>query len=89
MQNASSFISTGRGGLPLNPNQPLRKLGVITNWVDLPSENLSATVGNGEKKVVITRIVEAQKFFKDENGEIFLVAESSQGGYRNYGLSCG
>ncbi len=87
-QNASSFISTGRGGLPLNPYQPLRNLGVITSWVDLPSENRSETVGNQEEKVVRTKIVEAQKFVKDENGDIFLVAESSEGGYPNFGLSC-
>ncbi|NER29500.1 MAG: S-layer family protein [Symploca sp. SIO1C4] len=35
-QNASSFIATGRGGLPLSPNEPLRGHSVITNWVDLP-----------------------------------------------------
>ncbi|MEO1433617.1 MAG: filamentous hemagglutinin N-terminal domain-containing protein, partial [Cyanobacteria bacterium J06633_8] len=40
-QNASSFVSTGRGGLPLSPNQPVRKPAVITSWVDLPSPNVS------------------------------------------------
>ncbi|MGB6296517.1 MAG: S-layer family protein, partial [Rivularia sp. (in: cyanobacteria)] len=78
IQNASTFISTGRGGLPLSPNQPVRKPAVITNWVDLPSENISKVVGSREQGVVKERIIEAQKIVVDKNGDTFLVAESPQ-----------
>ncbi|AFY55446.1 filamentous hemagglutinin family N-terminal domain protein [Rivularia sp. PCC 7116] len=88
-QNASTFIATGRGGLPLSPNQPVRKPAVITNWVDLPSQNVSQGVENREQKVVRERIVEAQKFVVDENGDVLLVAESEEGGMDNSGLNCG
>jgi filamentous hemagglutinin family protein len=88
-QNASTFIATGRGGLPLSPNQPLRKPAVITSWVDLPSQDVSEGVGNREYRVVRKRIVEAQKIVTDKNGDIFFVAESEQGGMGNSGLSCG
>ncbi|MEO1433471.1 MAG: filamentous hemagglutinin N-terminal domain-containing protein, partial [Cyanobacteria bacterium J06633_8] len=69
-QNASSFVSTGRGGLPLSPNQPVRKPAVITSWVDLPSPNVSQGLGNRQQGVERKRIVEAQKFFVDENGDV-------------------
>ena len=88
-QNASTFIATGRGGLPLSPNEPLRKRAVITSWVDLPSQDVSEGVGNREYRVVRKRIVEAQKIVTDKNGDIFFVAESEQGGMGNSGLSCG
>jgi filamentous hemagglutinin family protein len=78
IQNASTFISTGRGGLPLSPNEPVRKPAVITNWVDLPSENISKVVGSREQGVVKERIIEAQKIVVDQNGDTFLVAESPQ-----------
>ena len=35
---ASSFVSTGRGGLPLNPDEPLESRAVVTRWVALPEE---------------------------------------------------
>ncbi len=88
-QNPSTFISTGRGGLPLNPNEPLRQRSAIANWIDLPSENRSEKVGNREQRVGRERIVEAQKMVVDENGDIFFVAESEEGGYRDSGLNCG
>lgn len=35
---ANSFVSTGRGGLPLNPDEPLESRAVVTQWVPLPEE---------------------------------------------------
>ncbi|MEO1433473.1 MAG: hypothetical protein AAFV71_31325, partial [Cyanobacteria bacterium J06633_8] len=65
------------------------KPAVITSWVDLPSPNVSQGLGNRQQGVERKRIVEAQKFFVDENGDVFLVAESEEGDTGNLGLNCG
>ncbi|BAY81611.1 filamentous hemagglutinin family outer membrane protein [Calothrix parasitica NIES-267] len=88
-QNASTFIATGRGGLPLSPNQPVRKPAVITSWVDLPSQNQSEEVSSSKQEIERKRIVEAQKFVVDKNGDVLLVAESEEAGMGKSGLSCG
>ncbi|AFY55447.1 filamentous hemagglutinin family N-terminal domain protein [Rivularia sp. PCC 7116] len=88
-QNASTFIATGRGGLPLSPNQPVRKRAVIANWIDLPSQNRIEVVRNSKQEVERKTIVEAQKFVVDKNGDVLLVAESEEGGYRNSEFNCG
>ena len=36
--SASSFVSTGRGGIPLSPDEPLEGRAVVTKWVSLPEE---------------------------------------------------
>lgn len=35
---ASSFVATGRGGIPLSPDEPLEGRAVVTKWVPLPEE---------------------------------------------------
>ena len=80
-QNASTFISTGRGGLPSSPNEPLRKRAVITNWVDLPAETTERRINKLPTASVTKstpKIIEAQKIVVDKNGDTFLVAESPQ-----------
>ncbi|WP_157229304.1 filamentous hemagglutinin N-terminal domain-containing protein [Rivularia sp. PCC 7116] len=79
----SSFIATGRGGLPLSPNEPLIGQAVITKWVDLQSQITPRRIGKLSRQSTTKytrKIVEAQKFLVDENGDTFLVAESKQGG---------
>ncbi|BAY81612.1 filamentous hemagglutinin-like protein [Calothrix parasitica NIES-267] len=90
-QDTSTFISTGRGGLPLSPNEPVRKPAVITSWVDLPSQNHTEELESREKRAERKRkrIVEAQKFVVDKNGDVLLVAESEEAGMGKSGLSCG
>ena len=90
-QKASSFIATGRGGLPLNPSQPLRGRAVITNWVDLPSQITDRKTGRLSTQTTTKytrKIVEAQKFLVDKNGDTFLVAESPQSSYISSAISC-
>ncbi|MEO1372997.1 MAG: filamentous hemagglutinin N-terminal domain-containing protein [Cyanobacteria bacterium J06635_10] len=90
-QNASTFIATGRGGLPLSPNEPLRQRTAIANWVDLPSEITGSRTDELPTPAVTKstpRIIEAEKMVVDENGDIFFVAESEEGGYLNSGVSC-
>ncbi|MEO1372995.1 MAG: filamentous hemagglutinin N-terminal domain-containing protein [Cyanobacteria bacterium J06635_10] len=78
-QNPSTFVSTGRGGLPLNPNEPLRQRNAYANWVDLPSQTAENTTDKLPTPSVTKstpKIIEAQKMVVDENGDIFFVAES-------------
>ncbi|MBV6626574.1 MAG: filamentous hemagglutinin N-terminal domain-containing protein [Rivularia sp. (in: Bacteria)] len=90
-QNAGTFVATGRGGLPLNPNQPVRKAAVITNWVDLPSQTADTRVDKLPKTSATKyprKIVEAQKILVDKNGDTFLVAESAQNSHTSSTISC-
>lgn len=86
-QTASRFIATGRGGLPLSPNEPLRGRAVITSWVDLPSQatervtdKLSVEITDKKSTTSVTKstnqIVEAQSWVIDANGDIQLVAQA-------------
>ncbi|MDF5734558.1 MAG: filamentous hemagglutinin N-terminal domain-containing protein [Nostoc sp. S13] len=90
-KNASHFIATGRGGLPLSPNEPLRGRAVITGWVDLPSQ---ATERVTDKKPTTSvtkstnKIVEAQGWIVDANGNIILVAQSGQSSFIPSAISC-
>lgn len=90
-ENASSFIATGRGGLPLSPNEPLRGHRAIANWVDLPSQ---AADGRADKfstpsiNKSTVRIVEAQALVVDAKGDVFLVAQSNQSNSSPSAVSC-
>jgi filamentous hemagglutinin family protein len=59
----SSFVATGRGGLPLNPSEPLRSHAVITQWVTLDEETQS-------QKDVIARPTELSKYHTDDSQPI-------------------
>ncbi|AFY34509.1 S-layer family protein [Calothrix sp. PCC 7507] len=82
---ASRFISTGRGGLPLNPDEPLRGRAVITNWV---------TLGEGNQEREITQrptpetIVEAQGWIINADGNVELVASVPSSSYGVLSSSC-
>ncbi|WP_445628612.1 beta strand repeat-containing protein [Nostoc sp. DSM 114167] len=90
-QNASSFIATGRGGLPQSPNEPLRGRAVITGWVDLPAQ-VTHTVTDKSSTATMTKssnpIVEAQGWIVDANGNIMLVAQSGQSSFIPSAISC-
>ena len=93
-QNNSSFISTGRGGLPQSPNQPLQNTAVITNWIDLPPqtrdrERTTNKLSQTPVTKIEPKIVEAQKIVVDKNGDTFLVAESPQSFSYSSNYSCG
>ncbi|BAY79244.1 filamentous hemagglutinin outer membrane protein (plasmid) [Nostoc linckia NIES-25] len=72
-KTAGRFIATGRGGLPLSPDEPLRGRAVITNWVNLP---VATTNKITEEIPEPQRIVEAQGWIKSDRGDIMLVAQS-------------
>ncbi|MEH2089938.1 two-partner secretion domain-containing protein [Nostoc sp.] len=89
-QNASRFISTGRGGLPQSPNEPLRGRAVITGWVDLPTEVTAITdkLPTASMTKSTDPIVEAQGWIVDANGNIMLVAQSVQSSSIPSAISC-
>ncbi|MDJ0743368.1 MAG: filamentous hemagglutinin N-terminal domain-containing protein [Xenococcaceae cyanobacterium MO_167.B27] len=73
------FVATGRGGLPLSPNEPLRGTAVITNWVDEPTETTGRVTDRLAKNLVgdesISQIVEAQRWIINDRGNLELVAQ--------------
>lgn len=86
-QTVSRFIVTGRGGLPLSSNEPLRGRAVITGWVDLPAQatervtdKLSVEITDKKPTTSVTKstnqIVEAQGWIVDTNRDIELVAQA-------------
>ncbi|MDZ8228168.1 filamentous hemagglutinin N-terminal domain-containing protein [Nostoc sp. ChiVER01] len=89
-QNASSFIATGRGGLPQSPNEPLQGRAVITGWVDLPAQTTAITDKSSTATMTKSsdEIVEAQGWIVDGNGDIMLVAQSGQSSSIPSTMSC-
>jgi large exoprotein involved in heme utilization and adhesion len=87
-QVASSFIITGRGGLPLNPREFLSSQAVDVDWVSLSadSNNLTTSVplrdrqqqetSTNKENTSHNKIVEAQGLVIDANGNINLVAQA-------------
>ncbi|MFN6560852.1 MAG: filamentous hemagglutinin N-terminal domain-containing protein [Nostoc sp. ChiSLP01] len=82
-QFQNTFVATGRGGLPINPTEPLQDLSTVSAWVRLrpKAENLTNTtmpqptaVSTTTKIAATTPIVEASGWVIDHNGNIELVA---------------
>jgi filamentous hemagglutinin family protein len=44
-KTASSFVITGRGGLPLSPDEPLESFAIAPHWVSLPEEMVGVSEG--------------------------------------------
>jgi large exoprotein involved in heme utilization and adhesion len=83
-QRASSFVVTGRGGLPLSPTEPLQDGATLVEWVRprvKPENQNIAQVEKQPTEVSTTAqvspaapIVEANGWLVDANGHIVLVA---------------
>jgi large exoprotein involved in heme utilization and adhesion len=75
----SSFIVTGRGGLPSNPTEPLNSDAVVTEWVTLDSlvEDLEQAANEpNSTSSPPKQIVEAQGWVKTPDGQVILIAEA-------------
>jgi filamentous hemagglutinin family protein len=74
----SSFIATGRGGLPPSPTEPLNDNAYLVDLVDINSERQeSRRAGEQPRRkesAQITEIVEAQGWIINEKGQVVLVA---------------
>ncbi len=77
---SSQFVATGRGGLPLSPDQPLHDRTVLTpEWVMLDATESEARPQSSEKTlpdstpVSANAIVEANSWTVDANGKVALI----------------
>ena len=86
-QYQNTFVATGRGGLPINPTEPLQDSSTLSGWVRLrpQPENLAHTTtvpqptASTTPKIAATiPIVEASGWVIDSNGNIKLVAQVPQ-----------
>ncbi|MEH2361750.1 two-partner secretion domain-containing protein [Nostoc sp.] len=87
-QFQNTFVSTGRGGLPMSPTEPLQDSSTVSAWVKLrpKTENLANTTPVPQPTAVSTTpkiaatipIVEASGWVIDRNGNIELVAQVPQ-----------
>ncbi|MEH2073229.1 MAG: filamentous hemagglutinin N-terminal domain-containing protein [Nostoc sp.] len=85
-QFQSSFVSTGRGGLPMSPTEPLQDTSTLSAWVRLrpqPATRAKTTispqptaVSNSTKVAAVITIGEATGWVVDRNGNIELVAQA-------------
>ncbi|WP_445632805.1 hypothetical protein NSTC745_04374 [Nostoc sp. DSM 114161] len=86
-QNQSSFIITGRGGLPPNPRtEPLSSDAVEVDWVTLkPMDENRANTNVSTQTISPTPapIVEAQGWMRNVKGEVVLTADASTATPRN------
>jgi filamentous hemagglutinin family protein len=76
-QAQSSFIITGRGGLPPNPKEALSSDDVFVNWVPLTSgeENPSSpAVSTNPTSTTPSPLVEAQGWVINDKGQVVLTA---------------
>ncbi|OUL27238.1 hypothetical protein BV378_11405 [Nostoc sp. RF31YmG] len=85
-QSQSSFIATGRGGLPISPNQPLQDTSMLSDWVRV-AQKPAATSNQVQVAPLLDKsarqIVEAQGWVVDRNGDFVLVAKAPQPHPRN------
>ncbi|MEQ8538653.1 MAG: S-layer family protein, partial [Coleofasciculus sp. D1-CHI-01] len=99
----SSFIVTGRGGLPTPPQEPLNPEATWEDWrIDLTSESIANPTqdvetrhgASGEGRVYQQtpdnqpkQIIEAQGWYRDANGTVILTAEPTRVTPYSTGLS--
>ena len=75
----SSFVVTGRGGLPPNPTDPLTGEAVIADWITLDSkqENINSTNPDvNSTRATPKRLVEAQGWVYGSDGQVILTAQA-------------
>ncbi|MEQ9621718.1 two-partner secretion domain-containing protein [Coleofasciculus chthonoplastes] len=78
--NQSSFVVTGRGGLPPKPSELLRGEAVFADWISLESQgsdNDNTTATLPDKPSQPRQIVEAKGWIRDEQGNVILTAEAT------------
>ena len=80
---ASSFVATGRGGVPTSPTEMLADEAVVTNWVTVEADGGNrAEPGKaaGDRGLVegATAFVEAQGWVIGADGQVQLVAQGAE-----------
>lgn len=96
-QLQNTFVATGRSGLPVSPTEPLQENGTLSAWVRLidKPETTANTINRPQLTVIsnppiaATPIVEASSWIVGSNGNIELVASTSQTPYSSWhSVSC-
>ncbi|OUL29761.1 hypothetical protein BV378_05070 [Nostoc sp. RF31YmG] len=82
-QSQSSFIATGRGGLPISPNQPLQDTSMLSNWVRVQKPAATSNQVQPPLAKSARQIVEAQNWVVDGHGDVVLVAQAPQANPRS------
>ncbi len=75
----SSFVITGRGGIPTSPTDPLSSNDIVSEWVTLDAEaeeNQDTETEADPTSATPKRIIEAQGWIKTPDGQIILVANA-------------
>jgi filamentous hemagglutinin family protein len=73
--SSSSFVATGRGGIPLSPDESLESHAGNLQWVPLPKDENNSSHLNTERPKIPNPIVEAQGWIVRPDGTVVLVAE--------------
>lgn len=84
-QIASSFVSTGRGGLPPSPTEPLMGETVLAEWIDPGNETVRTSTQVAlplEKPPETPELIEAQGWMHGTDGAVFLIANAVSGPQR-------
>lgn len=84
-QQASSFVVTGRGGIPISPERTIQQT-PLTRWVTAnggdrgqqasESSGVSQKIQNPKSEIQNSPIVEAQGWMKDAQGTVWLVSNA-------------
>ncbi|MEA5570107.1 filamentous hemagglutinin N-terminal domain-containing protein [Calothrix sp. UHCC 0171] len=87
-RNQSQFTITGRGGLPVNPQESLRNHTVNADWISLENLEERSHLQHLPKNhnISTTPIMEAQGWIVNNRGEIFLVANTPKPTNQNSAL---
>ena len=74
----SSFVVTGRGGIPPSPLDPLDTDAIVSEWIslDLDTEDNVSPATTTPESSVPKQIVEAQGWIVNEKGQIVLIAQA-------------
>lgn len=96
-QRSSSFVVTGRGGLPSTPFEPLQNEEVSVDWVGVEQEargkRQEVTENRGRSSLFHlasaspTAIIEAQGWVQQPDGRIDLVAQAQTNELRSFWLN--
>ena len=88
-KDGSSFIATGRGGIPQNPE---KQVDINSTWSDI--RNLSVyregKVDNSDNTTAFKQsdVVEATAVIRNENGEIQLIAAANESSKTGRFVNC-
>lgn len=95
VQRSSSFVATGRGGLPSTPFEPLQNEDTPVDWVTVQqeagserqvSENRGLPLSSHRSAASPAPIIEAQGLVQQPDGSVYLVAQAQTNELRSFWL---